>query len=121
MSSLSINRRSFLYGTSIAGFGIFAQGRHGRTGRVAPNEVLNIACVGVGGKGKSDTQHAGRHGQIVALCDIDERRGAENFERFKDAKRYYDFRKLLEEQGSKIDAVVVSTPDHTHAAAAVMA
>jgi predicted dehydrogenase len=119
--SQSVDRRSFLCGASVAGFGIFANGRRGWAGGVGPNEVINIACIGVGGKGKSDTEHAGRHGKIVAVCDIDEQRGAENFHRFKDARRYYDYRKLLEEMGSKIDAVVVSTPDHHHAPAAVMA
>ena len=104
----TIDRRSFLFGASVAGFGIFANGRHGWAGGVGPNEVLNIACIGVGGKGQSDTQHASHHGKIVAVCDIDERRGGQNFERFKDAKRYYDYRKLLDEMGSKIDAVVVS-------------
>ena len=117
----SVNRRSFMYGASIAGFGIFANGRHGWAGGVGPNEVLNFACIGVGGKGQSDTQHAGHFGKIVAVCDIDDRRAAGNFEKYKDAKRYYDYRKLLEEMGSKIDAVTVSTPDHHHAPAAVMA
>jgi predicted dehydrogenase len=116
-----VDRRSFLYGASVAGFGIFARGRRGWAGGVRPNEVLKIACIGVGGKGKSDTQHASHLGKIVAACDIDERRGAENFERFKDAKRYYDYRELLEEMGPRIDAVVVSTPDHHHAVAAVTA
>src|SRR3954452_4589014 len=119
--SQAINRRSFLYGASIAGFGIFAQGRHGWAGGVRPDEVLNIACIGVGGKGKSDAQHAAHYGRIVALCDVDEKRGGENFAKFPDAKVYHDFRKLLEEMGSKIVAVTVSTPDHTHAPAAVMA
>jgi len=119
--SSSIDRRSFLYGASVAGFGVFASGRHGWAGGVGPNEVLNIACIGVGGKGQSDTQHASHHGKIVAVCDIDERRGGQNFEKFKDAKRFYDYRTLLDELGSKIDAVVVSTPDHHHASAAVRA
>ena len=116
------NRRSFLYGASVAGFGVFANGRHGWAGGVGPNEVLNIACIGVGGKGKSDTQHARHHGKIVAA--LRHRREAarrRSFEKFKDAKRFYDYRKLLDEMGSKIDAVVVSTPDHHHAPAAVMA
>ena len=117
----SVNRRSFLYGASVAGFGVFAGGRRGFAGGAGPNEVLNFACIGVGGKGQSDTQHASHFGRIVAVCDIDEKRAAQNFERFKDAKRYTDYRKLLEEQGSKIDAVTVSTPDHHHAPAAVMA
>ena len=74
-----------------------------------------------GGKGRA-TRSTSRHfGKIVAVCDIDEKRAGENFEKFKDAKRYTDYRRLLEEQGLKIDAVVVSAPDHHHAPAAVTA
>ena len=119
--SIITDRRSFLFGASVAGFGIFAQGRRGWAGGVGPNETLNIACIGVGGKGKSDTEHAGRHGRIVALCDIDQTRLDEMAANHKEAKKYNDFRELLHELDSRIDAVVVSTPDHTHAAAAVMA
>jgi predicted dehydrogenase len=117
----SVSRRSFLYGASIAGFGIFAQGRKGWAGGVGPNEELRFACIGIGGKGSGDCRQAAHYGRIVAVCDIDEHRAGDNFDRFKDAKKYYDFRKLLEEMGDKIDAVTVSTPDHTHAPAAVMA
>ena len=83
----SVDRRSFLYGASVVGFGIFASGRHGWAGGVGPNEVLNFACIGLGGKGQSDTQHAAHFGKIVAVCDIDDKRAARNLERFKDAKR----------------------------------
>jgi predicted dehydrogenase len=117
----STTRRSFLYGASVAGFGVFAGGRRGWAGEVGPNEVLNIACIGVGGKGESDTEQVSRFGRIVAICDIDEQRGEKNFEKFKDASRFHDYRKLFDELASKIDAVVVSTPDHHHAPAAVMA
>lgn len=117
----SVDRRSFLYGASVAGFGIFAQGRRAYAAGVSANDVLNIACIGIGGKGRSDAAHASRFGKIVAVCDVDEKRGGENFEKFKDASRYYDYRKLLEEMGPKVDAVVVSTPDHHHALAAVTA
>ncbi len=72
--SIITNRRSFLFGASVAGFGIFAQGRRGWAGGVGPNETLNIACIGVGGKGESDTEHAAHHGRIVAMCDIDQKR-----------------------------------------------
>ena len=72
--SITTNRRSFLFGASVAGFGIFAQGRRGWAGGVGPNETLNIACIGVGGKGESDTDQAADHGRIVALCDIDQKR-----------------------------------------------
>ena len=112
-----LDRRRFLQATSIAGFGILVPGARGRS----PNERLNFACIGVGGKGSSDTDHLGELGNIVALCDIDEQRLGTKAEKFSDAKPYRDFRKLLDELSPKIDAVCVSTPDHTHAAAAVMA
>jgi predicted dehydrogenase len=115
------SRRSFLFGASVAGFGIFAQGRRGWAGGVRPNETLAIACIGVGGKGKSDTEHAANHGRVIAICDIDQHRLDAQAARQKDAKTYNDFRELLQELGPRLDAVVVSTPDHTHAPAAVTA
>jgi predicted dehydrogenase len=115
------DRRSFLFGASVAGFGILAQGRHGWAGGVGPNETLQIACIGVGGKGQSDTDHAARHGKVVAICDIDQERLDKMAGKLKDAKKYNDYRRLLDAEGSKIDAVTVSTPDHTHAPAAVTA
>src|SRR5271156_6624899 len=119
--NMTTDRRSFLFGASVAGFGILAQGRRGWAGGVGPNETLNIACIGVGGKGKGDTEQAGRHGRIVAVCDIDQTRLDATAANHKEAKKYNDFRELLHELDARIDAVVVSTPDHTHAAAAVAA
>jgi predicted dehydrogenase len=87
----------------------------------SPNERPRFACIGVGGKGSSDTDHVGEIGDVVALCDIDANRLGKKAEKFSSAKKYSDFRKLLEEMATRIDAVVVSTPDHTHAPAAVMA
>ncbi len=121
MMSITTNRRSFLFGASVAGFGILAPGRSGWAGGVGPNESLNIACIGVGGKGASDTDQAAHHGRIVAICDIDQKRLDDRGEKHKDAKKYSDFRELLHELGPRLDAVVVSTPDHTHAIAAVTA
>jgi len=119
--SITTNRRSFLFGASVAGFGIFIPGRRGWAGGVGPNETLNIACIGIGGKGESDTLHASRQGRIVAICDIDQNRLDTMALKQKEAKKYNDYRELLHELGSTIDAVVVSTPDHTHAPAAVTA
>jgi predicted dehydrogenase len=87
----------------------------------SPNEKVAMASVGIGGKGSSDSRDAGRGGDMVAICDVDEKRleGAGN--RFPKAKKFTDFRKMLEEMGDSIDAVTVSTPDHTHAPAALMA
>ena len=118
--SIHTNRRSFLFGASVAGFGILVPGRRG-WGGVGLNEELSIACIGVGGKGRSDTEHASHNGRVVAICDIDTKRLNSMGERLKDAKKYADFRELLHELGPRLDAVVVSTPDHTHAAAAVAA
>ena len=85
----------------------------------AANEQIQFACIGVGGKGGSDTDHAGNLGNIVALCDIDDNdHGLDGKARRSSpkAKKYNDFRKMLDEMGKEIDAVTVSTPDHTHAA-----
>jgi predicted dehydrogenase len=87
---------------------------------VPANEKLNIAGIGVAGRGGDDIQGvAGEN--LVALCDVDDAHAAKTFEKFPAAKRYKDFRKMLDEIHSQIDAVVVGTPDHTHAPAAVMA
>lgn len=116
-----IGRRRFLQASSLAGFGILVHGRFAPGQEKSPNERLSFACIGVGGKGSSDTDHVGELGNVIALCDIDSDRLGKKGEKFPEAKTYSDFRKLLEELAPKIDAVVVSTPDHTHAAAAVMA
>jgi len=79
----------------------------------SPNEKLNIACVGVAGRGGANVNGVA-HENIVALCDIDSKRLGGAAERFPKAERYADFRKCLDQKN--IDAVTVSTPDHTHAA-----
>ena len=86
----------------------------------SPNEKLNIAAIGVGGRGGDDVNGVA-HENLVALCDVDEARAAASFAAFPQAKRYRDFRKMLDEIHSEIDAVVIGTPDHTHAPAGVMA
>jgi predicted dehydrogenase len=83
------------------------------------NSKLNIGVIGAGGKGSSDTDHCATE-NIVALCDVDKRTLESRNKKYPDAKPYRDFRKMLEEV-KNIDAVTVSTPDHCHAAAAIMA
>ena len=87
----------------------------------SPNEKVNYACIGVGGKGSSDTDAAGDHGNVVALCDVDDERLNKKGEQFPKAMKFNDYRKMLEVMGDRIDAVTVSTPDHSHAPASVMA
>lgn len=87
----------------------------------SPVERLNFACIGVGGKGSSDTDSANNAGNIVALCDADEKRLEQKARRIPGAEKFTDYRDMLEKMGDKIDAVTVSTPDHTHAPASTMA
>ncbi len=86
------------------------------------NERLSIASVGAGGKGAGEVKDTAAEGcNIVALCDVDDNRAAKTYKKFPDAKRYRDFRVMLEKHKKEVDAVTVSTPDHTHAVASVMA
>lgn len=85
------------------------------------NERLNVAAIGCGGKGRSDIEGAAGAGcEIVALCDVDFTRAADAVKAFPNAKRYADYRVLFDRQRD-IDAVTVSTPDHHHAPASMMA
>jgi predicted dehydrogenase len=116
------NRRDFLRQTALAGVaGSMLGGGSTALARPGPNDRVRFACIGVGGKGDSDTNDAGKHGEIVALCDIDEKTLDKMAAKYPNAKKYFDYRKMLEEMGEKIDAVTVSTPDHTHAPAGAMA
>jgi predicted dehydrogenase len=115
------NRRQFIQQAGLAGLGFWVAGGLTPTFSRSPNEKLNIAGIGIGGKGSGDIDQAGRVGNVVALCDIDDKTLGKKAERFPNAKKYNDFRKMFDEMGKSIDAVTVSTPDHTHAAASMMA
>lgn len=85
------------------------------------NSTIQMAGIGVGGKGNSDIGNAGKVGKVVAICDIDGNTLRESAESYPDARKFYDFREMLSSMKGKIDAVTVSTPDHTHAPASLMA
>ena len=109
---LNIKRRHFLKaaGASATAFTIL---KAGSARAYAANDKLNIACIGAGGRAGSNIR--GTESQnIVALCDVDWQRAAESFEKLPNAKRYRDYRVMLSEMESEIDAVIVSTPDHHH-------
>ncbi|MGD8726161.1 MAG: Gfo/Idh/MocA family oxidoreductase [Gemmatimonadales bacterium] len=117
-----IPRRTFVGDMAAAGAFFHIVPRHvlGGARYKAPSDTLNVACIGIGGMGGSDVR--GMSGEnIYALCDVDDRRGAGSYEAHPRAKRFKDFRVMLEQEGDNIDAVTVSTPDHTHAVAAMMA
>ena len=122
--NMSISRRKFIRNTAIAGAGFFIVPRHvlGR-GFIAPSDKLNIAGIGVGGKGTSDLAEFAKspYVNIVALCDVDDREAANSRKKFDKAPYYKDFREMLEKEKSNIDACSISTPDHTHAVATLAA
>jgi len=119
----SASRRDFLTvsATVAAGYWIAPRSATADDKPVSANEEIRFACIGIGGKGQSDSADAGRSGRVVAVADVDanQLKRAENA--FKGAKPYADFRKMLEEMGKECDAVTVSTPDHVHVTAAAMA
>ncbi|NQU20145.1 MAG: Gfo/Idh/MocA family oxidoreductase [Candidatus Nealsonbacteria bacterium] len=108
------NRRTFLKKAALGTAGLTLLGDGRSAMGYQANEKLNIACVGVGGRGGGNTGAMGGE-NLVALCDVDGRSAAGNFKRFPQAKQFADFRKMFDEMHKQIDAVVVSTPDHTHA------
>jgi predicted dehydrogenase len=118
------SRRAFLKNAALTAAGFYIVPRHvlGR-GYTPPSDRLNLAAIGAGGKGASDIANAWHEGanRVVALCDVDFGRAKASAERFPDAKRYADFRVMLEEMRNDIDGVTISTPDHQHAPAAMMA
>jgi predicted dehydrogenase len=116
----TISRRSFIGGSAVAAaMTIVPASVLGGSGRTPPNEKLNIAGIGVGGQGQWDLENVSSE-NIVALCDVDWARAADTFKTYPKAKRYRDFRVMLEKEKG-IDAVVVATPDHNHAVASMMA
>ena len=121
----SVSRRSFLKnaGVTAAAFTILPRFVLGGNGYVPPSDTLYIAGIGVGGKGESDLTGFALNpkAKIAFLCDVDDRMAVKSKANFPQAKYYKDFRVMLDKEGKNIDAVSVSTPDHTHAVATMAA
>lgn len=114
----NISRRSFLQrgSAAAAAFTIAPSSILGKShGYTAPTDKLNIATVGIGGMGHANIKQVEATENIVALCDVDWRYAKPVFDRFPNAKKFWDYRKMYEEVGKSIDAVIVATADHTHA------
>ncbi|MDD2793222.1 MAG: Gfo/Idh/MocA family oxidoreductase [Sediminibacterium sp.] len=118
------SRRSFLRNAGLAAAGFYIVPRHvlGR-GFLAPSDKLQIAGIGVGGKGESDIWNFAQSGKadIAFLCDVDDRQAVKTRGRFPKAKYYKDYREMLDKEHKHIDAVSVSTPDHMHGVQAMAA
>src|ERR1700758_5218030 len=115
LSLTPVDRREFIKTSSLAA-GALAFGVPALLRGQNLNSKLNIACVGIGGKGRSDTDACADE-NIVALCDVDSGSAAYAMQtkKYPSARFYKDFRQLLDQMGNQIDAVTVSTPDHMHA------
>src|SRR5882724_5102132 len=85
----------------------------------SPNEKLNVAAIGVGGQGYGDLRNVAATENIVALADVDSARAEQAFKTWDKVTKYTDFRKMLDKEAKNIDAVVIATPDHMHATAAL--
>lgn len=121
---MSMKRRDLIKSTTALASGFFIVPRHvlGR-GYTAPSDQLNLAAIGSGGKGRSDIANAWNEGKnrVVALCDVDAARCKDSIEKFPDARFFTDYRVMLDSMKEDIDAVTISTPDHTHATTAMAA
>jgi hypothetical protein len=122
---MAISRRYFFYGSLLAGavpsVGFGSTPSLKSAGYKSPNEKLNFASIGAGGQAAANISAAAPTENIVALCDVDERRASGTFTRFDKATKYKDFRQMLDKEAKNIDAVIVAIPDHMHATAAVWA
>jgi len=107
-----ICRRDALKTTLALGTGVLVASRRAFGGE-SPNEKLNVAFIGVGGQGAANVKRLASQ-NMVAFADVDDQRAAKTYEQFPDVKRYRDYRKMLDELHTKLDAVAVSTPDHMH-------
>src|SRR5687767_9954500 len=118
---MTLSRRHFFYGSLLAG--AVPNRGFGSTpflkllGYKSPNEKLNIASIGAGGKASSDIRGCAPTENIVALCDVDDRQAANTYKQFESVPKYKDFRKMLDKEEKNFDACIVTIPDHMHAIA----
>ena len=117
-NSQEMNRRQFIKQTSkTVGLATLAGAK---LRAASPNNKLNIAAIGVGGMGSGNIEKCSGE-NIVALCDVDLKRGRKTFAAYPKAKQFRDFRVMFDKMEKEIDAVIIATPDHTHAVATMEA
>jgi len=109
----TLSRRTFTKLTAAVAPGFFATHGFGAAPAEGPSDKLNLAVIGIGGRGAANLGGV-KNQNIVALCDVDDRRVGKAYEEFSQAGRFTDFRRMFDELEKQIDGVVISTPDHTH-------
>lgn len=123
-ASSKMDRRQFLYGAGLGAAALHVYPDQLAKGpkRLSPNEKVNVAGIGVGSQGGSDVDAVvGEGHNLVALCDVDHKYAAKKLAQYPAARQFKDFRVMLDKMGKEIDAVVIGTPDHTHAVIAMEA
>lgn len=108
-----LSRRELLVNSAAAGATVALSSNTKADSTKASSDKLNIAVIGLGGQGKSNLNGVSKE-NIVALCDVDDVRCGDAYDRFPKARKFYDFREMFDQMGKEIDAVVISTPDHAH-------
>lgn len=109
-----LNRRQWIKTTSSIAGGVWLGTNASLSGAErSPNEKLNLAFIGVGGRGGANLNGLSRQ-NLVAFCDVDGKRAKKAYERYPNVPKFEDFRTMLDKLGNQIDGVVISTPDHTH-------
>lgn len=117
--SSKLSRRQFLSSAAaVTAFTIVPSYVLGVNGQQPPSDKLNIAAIGAGGMGSGNIERCSSE-NIVALCDVDDERGAGTYAKHPNAPTFRDYRKMLDKESKNIDAVIIATPDHTHAVAAM--
>src|SRR5689334_7630270 len=123
MSHHGLSRRHFFFGTLLAG--AVPRGGFGSVPSLSAlgykpfYNKLNVAAIGCGGQGGVDLNEAAKTENIVALCDVDQKRAAANLAKFEKATKYKDFRVMLDKEGKNIDACTIGIPDFMHATVAI--
>ncbi len=112
-----MQRRSFLKTSAGMGAGFYVAAGSRQALSNSPNERPNVVCIGIGGKGGSDSSNASKFGNVIAICDVDRGRlkSKGNAKGFKDAEQFTDYRELFAKHGKNVEIATISTPDHMHA------
>ena len=114
-------RRDFLHHAAVGGAGLLVLANSRSARAYAANEQANVALIGVGGRGRWFVDEIPKLANVVAMCDVNESKAAYAYKAYPDLPKFQDYRDMLDKMSRQIDAVVVATPDHTHAIISVAA